>query len=413
MSVLLVTALAIGQKKELKKAEKAIKSGDLNEALAMVDQAEGMLAGADDDIVSQFYVVKAEAYLANAGESDFDSMKKAGEALKMAKESKGAAKFADRIDLARQNLRTAIVNSAVADQNSQNFGKAAEKLYESYKVSPQDTADLYYAAGNAINSKDYDMAIKYYDMLLDVGYTGIKKEYVATDTESGKEVSFRDENEMKTNMLTGLYTNPKDRYTESVRGDILTNMTLIYMAQGKNEKAVELMAKARQENPDDISLIRAEADLAYKMGDMDKYQSLMEEVIASDPNNPELYYNLGVGSAQAGNADQAMTYYQKAIELDPEYANAKINMAALILKQEGPIIEEMNNLGTSSADNKRYDELKEERIGIYRKAIPYLEGAVELKPDNKELVRTLMNIYSQVGDDGKFKAMKAKLETMD
>ncbi|PQB04322.1 tetratricopeptide repeat protein [Aureitalea marina] len=413
MSAMLVTVLAFGQKKELKKAERAIKSGDLSEALAAIDQAEGMLGGADDALVAQFYVVKAEAYLANAGESDFDSMKKSAEALKMAKESAGGSKYADRIDLARQNLRTAIVNSAVADQNSQNYGPAAEKLYESYKVSPQDTSDLYYAAGNAINAKDYDLAMKYYDMLLDVGYTGIKKEYVATNTETGEIVAFRDENEMKTNMLTGLYSNPEDRMTESVRGDLLTNMTLIYMAQNKNEKALELMAKARQENPDDISLVRAEADLAYKMGDMDKYKNLMQEVIASDPNNPELYYNLGVGSAQAGNDDDAKKLYAKAIELDPEYANAKINMAALILKGEGAIIEEMNNLGTSAADNKRYDELKEQRVDIYRSAVPYLEDAVELRPNNKELVRTLMNIYSQIGEDGKFKAMKAKLESMD
>ncbi len=413
MSALLVATLAFGQKKELKKAERAIKSGDLDEALAMVDQAEGMLGGADDAVVTQFYVVKAEAFLANAGESDFESMKQSAEALKMAQDSNGSSKFADRIDLARQNLRAAIVNSAVADQNSQNFKSAADKLYQSYRVSPKDTADLYYAAGNAINAKDYDGAINYYDMLLKVGYTGIKQEFVATNTETGEIVAFRDENEMKTNMLTGLYTNPEDRMTESVRGDILTNMTLIYMAQGKNEQALELMAKARAENPDDISLVRSEADLAYKMGDMDKYQSLMEEVIASDPNNPELYYNLGVGSAQAGNDEQAMTYYQKAMDLDPEYANAKINMAALILKSEGAIIEEMNNLGTSAADNKRYDELKEKRLDVYRKAIPYLEDAVDLRPNNKELVRTLMNIYSQVGEDGKFKAMKAKLESMD
>ena len=186
MSALLVATLAFGQKKELKKAERAIKSGDLDEALAMVDQAEGMLGGADDAVVTQFYVVKAEAYLANAGESDFESMKQSAEALKMAQDSNGSSKFADRIDLARQNLRAAIVNSAVADQNSQNFKSAADKLYQSYRVSPKDTADLYYAAGNAINAKDYDGAINYYDMLLKVGYTGIKQEFVATNDTFGE-----------------------------------------------------------------------------------------------------------------------------------------------------------------------------------------------------------------------------------
>jgi tetratricopeptide (TPR) repeat protein len=279
-------------------------------------------------------------------------------------------------------------------------------------VSKQDTADLYYAAGNAINGKNYDKAIEYYQMLLDKGYTGIRKEYTALNS-AGETVTFANENEQKTSMLTGEFTQPGERMTESVQGEILTNMSLIYMAQGKDNEALELIAKARAANPDDITLIRSEADLAYKMNDMEKYQKLMQEVIASDPNNPELYYNLGVGSAQAGNSDDAMKFYQKAIDLDPSYANAKINMAALILKKEGPIIEEMNNLGTSAADNRRYDELKEERKQVYMDAIPYLESASDLRPDNKELVRTLMNIYSQVGEDGKFKAAKAKLESME
>jgi tetratricopeptide (TPR) repeat protein len=409
---MLVTVLAFGQKKELKKAERSIKSGDIEEAIGLLGQAEGMLGAADDEVKTQFYLVKAEAYLAKAGDSDFNSMKQSAEALITAMDSPGSSDFEDRLDAARQNLRAALVNSAIADQNNKNFEIAADKLYQSYMVSKQDTADLYYAAGNAINGKNYDKAIEYYQMLLDKGYTGIRKEYTALNS-AGETVTFANENEQKTSMLTGEFTQPGERMTESVQGEILTNMSLIYMAQGKDNEALELIAKARAANPDDITLIRSEADLAYKMNDMEKYQKLMQEVIASDPNNPELYYNLGVGSAQAGNSDDAMKFYQKAIDLDPSYANAKINMAALILKKEGPIIEEMNNLGTSAADNRRYDELKEERKQVYMDAIPYLESASDLRPDNKELVRTLMNIYSQVGEDGKFKAAKAKLESME
>lgn len=410
--LILVSSMAFAQKKEIKKAEKAIKSGDLSEAVNQINMAEALIGSADAEVKTQFYIVKAEAYLADAGTGDFAKMKTAAEALMTAKESDGG-KFTERIDIGRQNLRTALVNSAVADQNSQNYADAAKKLYTSYSISTQDTSDLYYAAGNAINAQDYDAAVEYYQKLLDLGYTGIRKQYLAVDVESGEVVSFRTENERNTNMLTGLYSQPSEKTTSSVQGDILTNMTLIYMTQGNNDKALELMKKARAANPDDISLIRSEADMAYKMGDLEKYNSLMKEVIATDPNNPELYYNLGVGSAQNGDNEAAMEYYTKAIELDAEYANAKINMAALLLADEGKIVEEMNNLGTSAADNKKYDELKEKRKQLYLQAAPYLESAIELRPDNKELVRTLMNIYSQVGEDAKFKALKARLATME
>ena len=73
----------------------------------------------------------------------------------------------------------------------------------------------------------------------------------------------------------------------------------------------------------------------------------------------------------------------------------------------------MNNLGTSAADNRRYDELKEERNEMYREALPYLEGASQTVPDNVEVLRTLMNLYSQLGMTPEYKAAKAKVAELE
>jgi len=146
---------------------------------------------------------------------------------------------------------------------------------------------------------------------------------------------------------------------------------------------------------------------------MQKYNNIMAEVIKTDPNNPELYYNLGVSSASIGQLDKAREYYLKALELKPDYSYAQINMAALILQNEGKLVEEMNGLGTSRADNLKYDELKEQRKKMYQEALPYLEAAVKSSPDNLEVFRTLMNLYSQLGMDDKYKAAKAKLAEME
>jgi len=412
VGLLCVSALAFGQKKEIKKAARALSSGDASEAMSYINQAEGMLSQADDDLKADFYITKSEVYLADAGKSDFDKMKAASSAAREADKMDLSGKQKDRLAIVKQNLRVALVNSAIEDQNRKQYELAGKKLYESYTVM-KDTSDLYYAAGNAVNSRDYDTALKYYNELLDMGYTGIKKEWYATDTETNKKVYFGSKADRDTNMLTGKYTNPGDQMSESVRSDLLQKVVLIYISQGKNEKALAMMKDAREANPDDKGLLRAEADMAYKMGDMDKYNRLMQEVIADDPNNPELYYNLGVGSANKGDSDKALEYYKKALELDPSFTNAKINIAATLLSKEGPIVEEMNSLGTSKADFARYDELKEVRNNLYKDALPYLEGAVKDRSDNVELVRTLMNIYSQLGMDSKYKEAKAKLEKLE
>jgi tetratricopeptide (TPR) repeat protein len=407
-----LSAVTFGQKKEIKKADKALNAGNASEAISYINQAEALLSGADDDMKAQFYLIKGKAYLADAGTEDYGKLKTAAEALKMVNEMSPAGKTAQEVAAAMQNLRVALVNSAVADQNAQNYSKAAEKLYTSYTIQ-KDTSDLYYAAGNAVNAKEYDKALDYYKTLLDMGYTGVKQEFVATEIETGEDVVFASENDRNTMMLSGKYTNPTERMSQSVRGDVLQKVTLIYISRNENEKALALMKDAREANPDDKSLLRAEADMAYKMGDMTKYSVLMEEIIAEDPNNPELYYNLGVGSANKGDKEKALSYYKKALELDPSFTNAKINIAATMLSEEGAIIEEMNNLGTSKADYDRYDALKEKKNGLYREAMPYLEAASVDKPDNLELIRTLMNIYSQLGMDDKFKIAKAQLEAKE
>ncbi len=73
----------------------------------------------------------------------------------------------------------------------------------------------------------------------------------------------------------------------------------------------------------------------------------------------------------------------------------------------------MNGLGMSKADTKKYDELSVKRNGLYSQALPYLESALASRGDNVELVRTLMNIYSQLSMDAKYNEMKAKLANME
>ena len=60
--------------------------------------------------------------------------------------------------------------------------------------------------------------------------------------------------------------------------------------------------------------------------------------------NPELQYNLGVIASDADDSDNAKKYYKKAIELNPKYVSAYINLAVLILGEEESIINEMNKM---------------------------------------------------------------------
>lgn len=406
-----VSAISFGQKKEIKKAEKAIKSNEYKEALAYLSEAEPMLGSVDNEIKAQFYAARGEALLGSGGSStDFTKLKSAADAFTKALELN--PELEAQLSAPLQNLRAGLINGAIKDQNAENYKMATEKLYTSYAVS-KDMSDLYFAASNAVNGKDYESALKYYQMLLDAGYTGETTELVATNKVSGEVEAFDNVNLRNIALKTGEYIKPEERVTASRKGEILRNMTLIYLEQGDTEKATTLMTAAREENPEDIFLMRAEADMSYKMGDIERYNVIMNKIAATDPDNPEIYFNMGVGSVEIGDKEKAMEYYTKALELKPDYEAALINIAVLKLSTEDALVEEMNGLGNSRADNARYEQLKEQRSNIYKETLPYLQKALELNPNNPDVVRTLMNIYGQLADDTNYKAMKAKLETLD
>lgn len=409
-AMIMISAISLGQKKELKKAEKAIKDGEFSEALTLLNTAEGLISGADDETKSLLYTLKGQSLVETAN-GNFDTLKLAVEALKKANALGGTeGRTSDVIN----SLKTALVNSAVEDQKKNDFKVATEKLYTTYNLSKSDTLFLFYAAGSAVNGGDFDTAVTYYQELLDVGYTGITTELVATEKATGEVKSFNTKNERDLYVKTGEYIKPDIRVTPSKKGEILKNMTLIYGEKGEIEKAAAVVQKARKESPDDVDLMKVEANLAYTMGDLDKYNSLMEQIVKTDPDNPELYYNLGVGAASNGQTDRAVSYYEKALKINPDYTNALLNIGILKLSEEKVIVDQMNSLGTSREDNLKYDQLKEERKKMYLSALPYLERAISSNPDgnNEELMKTLMNIYSQIGEDAKFKAMKSKVDAL-
>lgn len=419
-TILIITALFISvmtysQKKELKEASKQIISNSFEQAKQTLASIEGQINAADESLKAEYYLYKGKAYFGAAGNNENDLLT-AADAFKKVSEIENAAgkkKYSEEANSETQKLIVKLINTAIEDQSAERFSSASKKLFAGYTISKTDTTYLYFAAVNAFNAKEYDKAITYYEELVNLGYTGIEKEYTAIHKETGEIESFSSEDERKIIMLTGNYVKPQVRFSESRKPLILKDLGVLYIEKGEIDKAKKIIADARREDPKDIGLIQAEANIALKLEDMTTYNSLMKEIVSLEPDNPELFYNLGVSSYSIGDVEQAKEYYLKALELDPNYTNAKVNMAVLILGKENEIIEEMNSLGTSAADNKRYDQLKSNRDQLYQSAIPYLEDALQDRENDKNIMQTLMNIYSILGEDAKFKEMKSRLETLE
>lgn len=297
---------------------------------------------------------------------------------------------------------------ALGDGDAAKYREAAQILHSTYELDKKDQEKLYYAANYAVNAKDMDLALQYYQELKNLNYSGEGVAYYAINKETKKEESFNTKQEREIYLKVS-HEKPHDEKIPSKRGEIYKNIALILIQKGKTEEAKTAIQEARKQNPDDTSLMTTEADLYLRAGDMVTYKKLISEILEKNPNNVELIFNLGVISNNNKEYADAEKYYLRAIQIDPKYSNAYLNLAILKLNSEKELIDQMNKLGTSPADNKKYDVLKKKREDMYNSAIPYLEKVVALDENNTDAARTLIGVYNALEMTDKAKALKAKI----
>ena len=397
-------ALTVGfaQKKELKTAQKQFKASKVEEAKATLETNKALLEGATDaKIKTQYHFLLGQiARLDKDFQSAYDNLKMA----------QGNSSIKAALATEMQQLTSDIVNAAIEQSEAKEFIPSSNNLFLAYQMDPEANIDyLYYSATNAVNGSDYPLALERYILLRDINYTGVVTKYYVTEVATGQETEVS-ATEYGIYQKSKSYTNAREEDSESKYPEIVKNIALIYNQLGQKDNAIKAVQDARKANPGDVGLILTEANIYIELGERERYQELIIEALEKDPNNAVLYFNLGVVNSETGDKVKSREFYEKAIELDPEMENAYLNLVALILEDESSIVEQMNSLGNSRADNAKYDELKAKREELYLECVPVLKSLIALDDSNLEAVKTLRNIYGTIGDNEGFMAMKAIVE---
>ncbi len=398
----LLVTFSYAQKKELRQAQKLFKAAKIEEAKASLSANQAIIEGSDEvKIKTQYHFLKGQiARLDKDFQVAYDNLLLA----------KGNSSLKTALATEMQQLTSDIVNAAIAQSEAKEFITSAKNLYLAYQIDPAGNKDyLYYAATNAVNGADFDMALERYIQLKEIEYTGIVTKYFVTDVATNQETEVS-ATEYGIYQKSKDYTNPRVEDTESKYPEIVKNIALIYNQLGQKDNAMKAVQDARKANPGDIGLILTEANIYIQLGEKQRYKELITEALEQDPNNAVLYFNLGVVNSEQGDKEKAREFYEKAIELDPSMENAYLNLVALILENESSIVEQMNGLGNSRADNMKYDELKLKRETLYKECVPVLKQLIALDDSNLEAVKTLRNIYGTIGDNAGFMEMKAIVE---
>lgn len=401
-----VSAFSFAQKKELKIVEKAIKSSNFAEAKTAITQAEGLLSAMDEKTKAKFYYLKGQALYSGGKASlgDVDA------ALVSLGEVKGV--YGTEIKELKQTISNNLITTGNSAYEKNDFSKASQYFEKSYRITEKDTLFLYYAAATAVNVKEYDRALNIYEELKELGYTGISKQYFATDKESGEEVVL-DKSTRDLYVKAGSHIKPGERMLESKKPEIVKNIALIYISNGDNEKALSAIKEARAENPDNVDLIINEANIYLQLKDEDKFKDLIEQALVKQPDNAVLHFNVGVVNMNKGNIDSAKESFETALGLDSSYSGAALNLSNIFIEKGNIVVAAMGELGMSKADEIKYDNMRVEKNQLFQNGADVLTAFISNNSDIESDVYTqLKNIYLALGETNKANEIKDKLAAM-
>jgi len=261
-------------------------------------------------------------------------------------------------------------NKALTAYESDKFKQAGLFFIKAFKYSSgRDRSLLYNGLNSFISAEDVDNATVCYDKFLEVGIDDLKKKELLK---------------------------------------LHKNMAIIYDTQNDSEKFFQVIDRAivLNENENEIDFFLIKANHYFKTGDTTNFMLNLNKVHQIDPNHFNTNYNLGFLYYEKGDFNKSKYHYQKALKANKKSEAANLNYAVLLLSQENEIIEEMNSLGVSREDSKKYDALKKQREKIHKSAIPYLKKVLKINSKNTEVIKTLTAIYEGLGYDKKIEKLK-------
>lgn len=201
-----------------------------------------------------------------------------------------------------------------------------------------------------------------------------------------------------------------------------------YNKKGNSDKALAALNTGREKFPEDSGLLFSEINYYLASGELEKMTSKLEMALEQEPDNTsvmttlgQVYDQLHVKEAEAGNADQSVAYFDKALghynnalNTDPENFDINYSIGALYYNKAASYTDALTEAANdfSAAGNKKYDEVKATMGGYFDQALPYFLKSDELNSNDKNTLIALKEIYVRKDMFDKSEVYKARLEAM-
>jgi len=238
-------------------------------------------------------------------------------------------------------------------------------ITESDKYVGVTDTGMYYNAGlAAMNAKEHQTAIKYFEKCAEMGYQGVNTYFQISQN---------------------------------------------YLEMGDTLKAESILKDLRTKFADNKNVILELIDLYIKAGKNDAALENLVIARTDDPDNYSLHFAEGIIYLNEDRYDEAITSLSRSVELNPEFYDSQYGLGASYINKASDMFAKANDI----MDVNEYNKAVDDAMAVFAKALPYMEKANELKPDDVYALRSLRELYYRLKMTEKYDAVKAKLDTLE
>ena len=187
---------------------------------------------------------------------------------------------------------------------------------------------------------------------------------------------------------------------------VYSYMANIYLEEGNQEKALEIIKYGRDFFESDVNLIISELNFYLSNEDYSKAEELLKLAVEEDPNNPQLFFALGSSYDNLGDFNKAEEAYKEAVDIDPEFYDAQYNLGVMYYNKAGEMLKQAESI----KDFKKYDVAKKKADEFMLKGLPHIEKCYYLNPNDKNILIVLKELYYRNGNDEKYREIASKLK---
>jgi tetratricopeptide (TPR) repeat protein len=316
--VLLVNAGVYAQKDQIKNAQIDFGNGKSKEALATLKSAEYLIINATDEDKAEFYFLKGNVLKDLASKNidmtnNYTLASGAYQELINAENESGKFKYTLQANTSLREMKSSLVNGAADDYVAGKFKESSEKSYKVYLFDKKDTLNLFYAASSSMMAKDYDSAIKYYEDLKKINYSGKGVIFYAFNKKTKVEESFASASVRDAAIKAELYEKPRNANSPSKKLEINKNLAFIYLEKNNLANAEICYNKVLEMDP---NYIDAYINLAYVKLEGKKVLMDQMSALGNTPQEMEQYDKLKIKKDDM--VRSAIPYLKKALVIEPK-----------------------------------------------------------------------------------------------